>query len=222
MISYIKNKALRKRLNEYYEGVAKCWKNKDDKLEKYASDKTMHYTTKRIVKDGLFLLNTEKFIKFKIKSSQSFDPTKIMFLNTNSGKIEKVFPLEEEIKARFFISDIMVNNIIDKMMEDRTDDIVIGICNNIVKIAIMSESEKSEDIIKILKKMPTFKSMCCVSHKKCSYFISEHVIDNSKVQWFERAMFYSFTKAISEYDDYTTFDNKKLKLSSIYGIFGKR
>lgn len=232
MISFFKNKELRKRLSKYYKGVANSWKDKDDKLVIEANDDTMYCNTKRISKDGICLVNAANFIYFKVEGAQAFDPTKIMFFNKNNGKIEKVFPLED-VNARFFMSDIMVNNIIDKMMEDGNDDIVIGISDNIVKIAITSdviakETEKDNNILDILRKMPTFSSIYSVNNKKCLYYVSEHEIDNSKVQWFERGTFNAFTKAISDCIDFpikndrNESEDRKLSLSTMYGRFGNK
>ena len=232
MIGLLKNKTVRERLSKYYKGVANIWKGNNDELVNKENDDTMDCNTKKIVKNGSYVLNVTRFINNKVEGAQAFDPTKIMFFNKNSGKIEKIFQLEY-VEARFFMSDIMINSIIDKMMEDGNDDIVIGICRNIVKIAITSdviakETEKNHNILDILRKMPTFSSMYSVKNKKCFYYVSEHTIDNSKMQWLERGTFNAFTKAISDCIDFPIKDSsilslnkEKVELSSLYGEFKK-
>lgn len=229
ILDFIRNKPLRERLIKYRYGVD-TWKNKKDECDKSIREMTnghMYLDKRKIAKDGIYAVNAESFINRKIEEAQPFDPTKIMFLNKNTGKIEKVFAIED-LNARFFISDIMVDNIIHKMMEDCYDDIVIGIYNNVVKIAIKSDiiaTDLNNDhvILGALRKMPTFNSIRSVGSERCYYYVSEHVIDDSKVQWFKRGTFNAFTKAISDCIDFPIKDQSeqsKLQPSTIYGEFG--
>lgn len=214
LTDFIKNKNLRERISKYREVVSNTWKKEN-------TDDSIPCVTKKISKDGVGLIDMEKYIAKKIDSAQPFDPTKILFFNTETEKVEKIFPLED-ITTLFFISDVFVDNIIDKMMEDGNNDIVIGICGNNVKIAITdSMIEKCYDIIDNLTRVDTYNSMCKMSNKNYSYYISEHILDDSKVKWFNNATFNAYLNAITDTVDFPIIksddSSEKLKESSLYG-----